>query len=192
MDERFQAFTRVLDPDDNATGGGSASAVAAAMAAALLGMVARVSSGKKNMPESDSFYEECNLQAQALSDELIAGSQADSEAFDRVMHAFRLPRASEADKTARRYAIQIATAGATEVPLQNAELCARVLALADRLAGRSNPNAASDLDCARYLAEAGLKGALSNAEINIESLKDEGLVEGFTARVNSLQRVLSD
>ena len=79
------AFTRVLDPTDNVTGGGAASAVAGSMAAALVGMVARVSVGKKNMPEPDAFYQAIDAEAQALSLTLLEGSNADSAAFDRVM-----------------------------------------------------------------------------------------------------------
>ena len=187
MNNQLTAFTRVLAPNDNATGGGAASAVAGAMAAALVGMVARVSEGKKNMPEPDAFYRDMDAQAQSLSNTLLDGSNADSAAFDRVMDAFRLPKATDDEKAARTAAIQQATIGATETPLQNAKNCARVLAIAAQLEGRSNTNAASDLECAIFLATAGLKGALSNAEINIGSIKDEGLAAAFAKRVAELR-----
>jgi formiminotetrahydrofolate cyclodeaminase len=187
MTSPFTAFTRILDPADNATGGGAASAVAGAMAAALVGMVARVSIGKKNMPQPDDFYAEIDRQAQAIAFDLMAGSNADSDAFDRVMDAYRLPKETDADKAARSAAIQQATIGATETPLRNAKGCARVLELAAQLENRSNLNAASDLECAILLAAAGLKGALSNAEINIASLKDAALAEAFRARVAALR-----
>jgi methenyltetrahydrofolate cyclohydrolase len=190
MTHRYTAFTRVLDPADNATGGGAASAVAGAMAAALVGMVARVSVGKKTMHEPDAFYQNIDAQAQALSNALLDGSNADSAAFDRVMDAFRLPKATDEEKTARSATIQQATIGATETPLQNAENCARALALAAQLEGRSNINAASDLECAIFLATAGLKGALSNAEINIGSIKDESVAAAFAKRVSDLQAKL--
>ncbi len=187
MTSSLTAFTRILDPADNATGGGAASAVAGAMAAALVGMVARVSIGKKTMPELDDFYERINQQGQALATALMDGSNADSAAFDRVMEAFRLPKETDEQKVARTAAIQRATIGATETPLQNADNCARVLALAAELEGRSNINAASDLECAILLATAGLKGALSNAEINIGSIKDEGVAGAFRERVELLR-----
>lgn len=190
MTPSLLAFTRVLDSTDNVTGGGAASAVAGAMAAALVGMVARVSAGKKNMPDPDAFYQDIDAQAQALSTTLLEGSNADSAAFDRVMDAYRLPKATDEEKAARTAAIQKAITGATETPLQNAEACARVLELASQLEGRSNINAASDLECAVFLATAGLKGALSNAEINIGSLKDESGVAAFTKRVTDLRTKL--
>lgn len=190
MTPSLLAFTRVLDPADNVTGGGAASAIAGSMAAALVGMVARVSIGKKNMPEPDAFYQDLDAQAQALSTTLLEGSNADSAAFDRVMASYRLPKATDEEKAARSAAIQQATIGATETPLQNAENCARALALAAQLVGRSNINAASDLECAIFLATAGLKGALSNAEINIGSIKDESVAAAFAKRVSELRAKL--
>lgn len=190
MTPSLLAFHRILDPTDNVTGGGAASAVAGSMAAALVGMVARVSVGKKNMPEPDAFYQAIDAEAQSLSTTLLEGSNADSAAFDRVMDAYRLPKATDEEKAARTVAIQHAITGATETPLHNAEGCARALELAAQLVGRSNTNAASDLECALFLATAGLKGALSNAEINIGSLKDESVVAAFTKRVEDLRAKL--
>jgi formiminotetrahydrofolate cyclodeaminase/glutamate formiminotransferase/formiminotetrahydrofolate cyclodeaminase len=190
--DQYNAFYRVLDPQDNATGGGAASAVGGAMAAALVGMVARVSIGRKKMPESDRYYEDINRQAQELVAALLAGSNADSSAFDAVMAAYRLPRGSAEEKAERSAAIQAAMAGATRTPLANAAGCARALEMAAALQGRSNPNAGSDLDCAVYLAEAGFYGAISNAEINIADLKDKALAAEFQAQVFELKdRVVS-
>lgn len=188
MDPKINAFLRVLDPEDNATGGGAASAVAGSMAAALVGMVARLSVGRKNMPEPDSYYADVDAEAQSLSQALLDGSNADSQAFDAVMAAYRLPKETDEEKQARSAAIQDAMAGATEIPLRNAENCARVLELAQALTGRSNANAASDLECAIFLARAGLQGALSNAAINIPSIKDETVRLHFHERLETLRR----
>lgn len=192
MEEKFTAFLRVIDPADNVTGGGAASAAAGAMAASLVGMVARLSVGRKNMAHPDAFYEETDRQARALSDALFAGSNADSAAFDAVMAAFRLPRETDSEKNERSAAIQAATIGATEIPVENAERCATVLRLARPLIGKSNPNAASDLECARFLAEAGLKGALSNAEININAIKDAETAVKFQQKVDALRQALGE
>ncbi len=183
----LNAFERVIDPNDNATGGGAASAVAGAMAAGLVGMVARLSR-KKPLPEYDHFYETINTRAMSLTIILMKGSNEDSLAFDRVMAAFRMSKETEAEKAERSRAIQSAWAGATETPLKNAEACAAVLDLADQLLGNSNQNAASDLECAIFLANAGLKGALSNAAINIASIKDPETAAGFQERHDILAK----
>jgi formiminotetrahydrofolate cyclodeaminase len=192
MNLDLTAFRGVLDPEDNITGGGAASAVAAGMAAGLVGLVARVSIRKKNMVETDDTYREIDARAQTLAAELIDGSNADSAAFGKVMDAYRLPRETDEQKAARSAAIQTATAGATDVPLANAAHGLQVLELASRLDGRSNTNALSDLECAVFLAKAGVQGALSNARINIEGLADPLQVGYFKARYASLEAKLSE
>lgn len=173
MDSNLDAFFGVLDPQDNQTGGGTASAIAGAMAASLVGMVARLSMGKKDSPRNEAYYQEIDREAQALSEQLFGGARADAEAFDAVMTAIRQPKATEAEKAARRRALQTALEGATRVPLRNAERLARTLELCGQLKGHANPNVESDLECAWHLGQAGFKGCLSNVAINLSSLQDE-------------------
>jgi formiminotetrahydrofolate cyclodeaminase len=173
MQANIQVFQRVLDPRDNQTGGGAASAIAAAMGASLVAMVARLSIGRKDMPYADGRYQELDTESQALSQALFDGARADSQAFDEVMEAYRLPKAAEPEKDARSSAIQAAMIRATRVPLENAGLALQALDFCRLLQGRSNPNAASDLECAWLLARAGLLGFLSNAHINLASLRQD-------------------
>ncbi len=187
MDEALAAFLKVLDPEDNSTGGGTASAVAGAMAAALVSMVARLSLGKPGM-ESESFYREISLQAEDLSRRLYQGGAADSQAFEAIRAAYKLPKATPAEKEKRLAAIQEAVFKAARTPLENAEACRKVLSLLGNLRRRFNESAASDLECAGYLARAGLSGCLTNVEINLRSLKDPGAVAEFSARVHLLEK----
>jgi formiminotetrahydrofolate cyclodeaminase len=189
-DADLQAFLKVVDPDDNATGGGTAAAVAGAMAAGLVGMVARVSKGKPDL-ESDEFYDTIDTAAQELTRDLMQGGREDSEAFGTVMRSFTLPKCTEAEKQARTAAIRAAMVEATRVPLQNAQRCVRVLELAVRLSAKFNENAASDLACARSLARTGTEGCLENVEINLPSVKDEQAKAEFEARSNELRSVYS-
>jgi formiminotetrahydrofolate cyclodeaminase len=188
MDEDTTAFLKVLDPDDNSTGGGTASAVAAAMAGALVAMVARLSLGKEGM-EPEPFYKELGASAETLSAELFNGGREDSQAFEAVRNAFRLPKDSDEEKSVRREAVQAAWIHAARVPLANAERCRQVLELGMQLRGRSNPNAASDLACAVYLARAGMLGCLENVEINLPAIKDQQVVAELAERVNALRRL---
>jgi formiminotetrahydrofolate cyclodeaminase len=185
MKPNLAAFVRVLDPEDNSTGGGTASAVAGAMAAALVAMVARLSVGKPGM-EPESYYAPIIQQAGALSVDLLDGARLDSEAFEAVLRAFRLPKSTEAEKKARSEAIQSGYAHATERPLHNAEMCVRVFQLAGELAGRSNASAASDLTCARHLARAGALGCLANVDINLSGIKDPDRAALYAGRAKAL------
>ena len=183
--DRTSAFLRVLDPADNATGGGSASAISGAMAAALAAMVARLSSNRAG-GEPDAVYREIATRGSELADALLAGADEDARSFDAVMAAYGLPKGSVEEKLWRSAAIQTAMSHATRAPLHNAELCAEVLGLVARLEGRSNPRTLSDLRSAGYLARAGLLGCLANVEINLPGIKDAAVARDFWARAERL------
>ena len=185
----IDAFLSVIDPEDDATGGGTACAIAGAMAAGLVGMVARLSIGREGM-EAEDFYREADREAQGLATALFDGGRLDSEAFGAVLGSFRLPKCTDDEKRARSAAIQDAMIGATRVPLENAERCIRAHELGRMLEGRSNENAASDLECALGLAVAGARGCLSNVRINVGSIKDEQVRMEFAARADGLATAL--
>lgn len=189
-DAEIEAFLKVIDPEDNATGGGTASAVAGAMAAGLAGMVARVSKGKPDL-ESEQFYDEIDQTSRRLARLLLQGSHEDSEAFGHVMSAYRLPKSTDDEKSTRSAAIQQGLEGATTVPLENGERCVEVLFLVSRLTPRHNTNATSDLDVGRRLAIAALEGCIDNVQINMESLKNEVVRDSFAERLNTLRGVVA-
>lgn len=191
MNENIQAFLKVLDPEDNSTGGGTASAVAGAMAASLVAMVARLSIGKEGM-QSDDFYEGVICEASEQQALLFDGGRIDSQAFEAVRGAFRLPKETDEEKAARKAAIQAAWVHAAEVPLANGDACAKVMRMALQMRKRSNPNAASDLECAFNLSLAGLRGCVANVEINIPMIKDQALAADFDKRAKSLKQTSMD
>lgn len=185
-DELTPAFLRVLDPTDNSTGGGSASAIAGSMAAALAAMVARLSvNGAGGAP--DDYYLPIAQAGVNLMHALMVGADEDAQSFDAVMAGYRLPKTTDAEKTARTAAVRVAMAHATRVPLRNAERCAEVLALVARLEGRANPRALSDLQSAGYLARAGLLGCLANVDINLPGVKDEAAATEIRACATALR-----
>jgi formiminotetrahydrofolate cyclodeaminase len=181
----LDTFRRVLDPTDNSTGGGSASAIAGAMAASLAAMVARLSI-RPDASEPESFYRAIAAAGAALSGELLAGSHEDAAAFDAVVAAYRLPKTSEGEVAVRRDAIQSAFVTATEAPLANARRCGAVLDLVIELEGRSNERAKSDLTCAWHLGEAALRGCLANVEINLPGIKDQAVRGAIAAEMEAL------
>jgi formiminotetrahydrofolate cyclodeaminase len=172
MQGNVEAFLRVLDPTDNCTGGGTASAVAGAMAAALVAMVARLSIGKQWL-ETEAFYLKLSAEAEALSAELLDGGHDDSEAFVAMRAAYRLPKDTDEELSMRREAIQRATLRAAHVPLANVERCWRVLELAIQLRGHFNHNAASDLGCVILLGRASLLWCAENVEMDMPMIADE-------------------
>ncbi len=186
MDKNLKAFLKVIDSQDNTTGGGSASSIAGAMAAGLVGMVARLSMGKKDLAPSD-HYEAIALKAENLSGELFAGGSKDSDAFAVVSNSFGLPKGTDEEKTTRSKAINEGMILCAEVPLENAVMCREVIKLCAQLQKKYNTNASSDLKCAQLLAEAGLKGCGVNVRINLPYLKDEGKVSDLESRLETIE-----
>jgi len=185
MQKNINAFMRVLDATDNSTGGGTASSVAGAMAAGLAAMVARLSMDKTGLAPRE-YYQTIAEEAKTLSEELFNGGREDAAAFDRVTTAYKMAGDTTDAKNSRSQAIQKAMKHAAEVPLSNAGRCRRVLELCRSLEKSFNTNAASDLECAMYLATAGLKGCAANVRINLPYIKDERIRQDIEGRLETI------
>lgn len=190
MEYETQTFLNVLDPEDTTTGGGSASAIAGAMAGALIGMVYRLSITVSEEPGKSPFGQVAR-EVQELSSQLMLGSRQDTQAFQAVSHAYRLPRETEEQRNLRSQAIQSAWCVAAQVPLDNAGRCFQVFKTGSDLLGKINPKVASDLNCALYLARAGLLGCLENVDINLPSIKDPAIVSRLSDQADQLRRQLA-
>lgn len=173
MELRVGQFVDSLASDAPAPGGGSASALAAALAAGLIEMVARLTQGREEYAESQVEMKAVLNAAGPIRLELSDLVDRDTQAFNSVMAAMRLPRGTEEEKTTRRVAIQEATKEATQVPLRVAELACELLALARVVAQKGNPNAVTDAGVAGRLALAAAEGAGLNVAINLPSIRDE-------------------
>lgn len=153
-------------------GGGSAAATAGAMAAALAAMVARLTLGKKKFTEVEGRMLELTEAAEALRGRLAAAVQGDAAAFDAVLQAMRLSRATEPEQQARSEAIRRATVEAARVPLEVALASVEAAELAAEVAEVGNPNAISDAATGVALARAALQGAALNVRVNTRQLGD--------------------
>lgn len=185
MSDTTTGFLKVLDPDDHSAGGGTASAIAGSMASALVAMVARLSI-VPDAPMPEESYRRISEEAADLSKRLLAGGEEDSRAFSAILTALQMPKDSQSERKARAAAIQQSTITASHVPMENAERCARVMELVTELRGRSNPRAASDLECGAYLAYAGLLGCVANVRANLPSIRDPAVVAELQARIHNL------
>jgi glutamate formiminotransferase/formiminotetrahydrofolate cyclodeaminase len=171
-------------------GGGSVAAHAAAMAAALGQMVAGLSRKKKSQILHVEKLSEHVDALRRTADDLATAIDRDASSYDRVMAAFKLPQGSTEETQQREQAIQQATKGAAEVPLEVAE---KAVALHERLVQLEAIAAASmksDLRVARLMAVAGAKGAIANVEINLDGLKDATYVASVKHRVDELRKRL--
>ncbi|MCL6430687.1 MAG: cyclodeaminase/cyclohydrolase family protein [Anaerolineae bacterium] len=179
-------FLDALASKEPVPGGGSGAALGGALAAALVSMVCNLTIGKKGYEAVEREMEGLLVESEAIRKELPQLLEADTQAYARVMEAYRMPRASEEEKQAREAAMQERLKEAAEVPLRIAERCARVVALALPAARMGNKWAVSDAGVGALLAEASLQSALLNVEINLASIKDAAYVEGMRQRMVSL------
>src|SRR5216684_3764302 len=173
-------------------GGGSVSAFAGALAAALGQMVAGLSRKKKSQAGFVDQLSAALDETRRIADELAEAIDRDAASYDAVMGAFKLPQGNAQETQQREEAIQKATKGAAEVPLQVAE---RAVALFERLGQLDTIVAASmrsDLQVARLMAEAGARGALANVEINLAGLTDAAYVASMRMNISALRERLGD
>ena len=173
---------------DPVPGGGSAAALAGTVGTSLLLMVAGIPKTKTGAPEETADLADAASRIRLLRDSLLARVDRDSEAYGRVMAAFRLPKASEAEKAQRQQAIDAATREATEVPLETMRACQQALRGAAIVAANGNRSAASDVGVAVELLLASLRGARMNVEINLKGLADADYVARIRTEAGQLER----
>lgn len=171
---------------DPVPGGGSAAALAGAVGASLLLMVAGIPRTKSGAPEETADLADAAARIRPLRDSLLELVDRDSEAYSQVLAAFKLPKASDAEKSQRQEAIETATRSATEVPLATMRACRQALRGAVTVAANGNRNAASDVGVAIELLYAALRGARMNVEINLAALSDTEYVARMRTEVSQL------
>jgi formiminotetrahydrofolate cyclodeaminase len=154
-------------------GGGSAAALAGAVGASLLEMVAAMPKTKSNTPEERAALDAVLPELKSLRSSLTELVDRDAAAYDGVVAAYKLPKATDADKAARKTVIQAAMSLATNVPLQTARAAARLVALGQTVAANGNQNARSDAAVAIHLARTAVAGGLENVEVNLGSNDDD-------------------
>jgi glutamate formiminotransferase/formiminotetrahydrofolate cyclodeaminase len=167
------AFNDELSTASPAPGGGSVAALCGAMAASLTSMVGALSHGKKGFEGKREAMDLLGREAQTLKDWFLAAVDRDTEAFNAVMAAMRMPRKSEGDRMARDAAMTQATLAATIVPLEVLERTVQALELSYEAARNGNPNSVSDAGVAAACAVAAAKGASLNVRINLPGLDED-------------------
>jgi formiminotetrahydrofolate cyclodeaminase len=178
-------FVERLSSAEPVPGGGAASAAAAALGASLISMVAALSKGKPKYAAYEATLARCDAVGHELGAEFLRLADRDAEAYAAYSAALKMPRETDEQGAARRAAIQAAARGAADAPWDCVRACARLVAAAEALAGRSNVNAASDVLVAALLGEAAARGAAENVLINLPSTGDEQYAETMRGRVDA-------
>jgi formiminotetrahydrofolate cyclodeaminase len=183
----LNGFLDELASSTPAPGGGSVAALAGALGAALTSMVCNLTIGKKKYAGVEQEMKKILVESEKLRATFTALVDRDTEAFNKVMEAYGLPKESEPQKALRAAAIREATKEATLVPLEVMRHCIDALALAQQAAASGNANSVSDAGVSALLLQAGAEGAALNVKINLSSLDDQEFVGWKSDEVESLR-----
>jgi len=183
-----RAFADEVSMDSPAPGGGSVAALCGALGAGLSAMVANLTVGKKGYEKVFGDLKRAAVAAQVLKDDFLRFVDEDTGAFNRVMDAFRMPKATGEQIRERDAAVEEASKGATLVPLEVLKRSVNLLRLAKEVAKKGNKNSVSDAGVAGLAAQAAADGAFYNIRINLAGLKDAAFKKATAREADELRK----
>ena len=182
----LKEFNEVLGSNAPAPGGGSVAALSGALGAELVSMVCNLSIDKEGLKDFREELLAVQKEEAKIAVALTERVDTDTEAFNQVMAAFKLPKETDEQIEARKQAIQDGYKEAIMSPLITARQCVEVLRKAFPLENKVNTTAISDFGVGALMAFAGLEGAIMNVRINLPALKDKEYVERTESEVMEL------
>jgi len=186
VDLTCKGFAEETASESPAPGGGSISAYMGSLAAALGTMVANLSSHKPGWDARWEFFSEWADKGQAMMANLIHLVDEDTNAFNKIMAVFAMPKGTDEEKAARAQAMEDATLYATQVPLQTMKASYETFGIIRAMAEEGNPNSVSDAGVGALAARAAVLGAGLNVKINAGGLKDRATADALVAEANKL------
>jgi glutamate formiminotransferase/formiminotetrahydrofolate cyclodeaminase len=188
VDMTCTEFALETASESPAPGGGSISAYMGALAAALGTMVANLSSHKAGWDDRWEEFSDYAERGQELVSRLLALVDEDTEAFNRIMAVFAMPKTTAEEKAARSAALQSATLYATEVPLKTMKAAYECFEIVKAMAETGNPNSVSDAGVGALAARSAVLGAELNVKINAAGLKDREAAEHLISQAAEIAR----
>ncbi len=188
VDLTCRGFADETASESPAPGGGSISAYMGALAAALGTMVANLSAHKAGWDDRWEEFSDVAEKGRTLQDQLIHLVDEDTEAFNRIMAVFSMPKKTEAEKAARSEALESATLYATEVPLRTMKTAFETFDILKSMAAKGNPASVSDAGVGALAARAAVQGAYLNVKINASGLKNRDKAEALLQEAAEISR----
>jgi glutamate formiminotransferase/formiminotetrahydrofolate cyclodeaminase len=183
----LQEFANETASESPAPGGGSIAAYMGSLGISLATMVANLSAHKKGWDKRWKEFSAWAEKGQNIKDELLYLVDEDTNAFNKIMEAFSLPKSSEQEVKTRSEAIQNATKFATEVPLKTMILAYSSFPIIKAMAEIGNPNSISDAGVGALCARSAVIGAYMNVRINAAELKDEAFKKEILAKAEKIK-----
>jgi len=189
---KINSFISELASNSPAPGGGSVAALSGSLGAGLTSMVCNLTIGKEKYADIQDDIKKVLKQSEKLRKRLEELIDEDTNAFNDVMKAFKMPKETEDQKKKRSEAIQKGYKTAAQVPLDTARTCAEILDVAKVAAEKGNVNSITDAAVSALMAQAGVIGAILNVKINLGSIKDEAFVKKLSSELDSLEKTTKD
>lgn len=195
VDLSVKSFIDTVDSKSPAPGGGSVSSLMSSMGVALARMVGHMSVDKKKFlaldPAIQLEFKDVVLSLETIKDALVQSIDLDTDAFNLIMEAYKMPKESENDQLLRNKKIQEGTLEAIMVPLKVATLSLSALHQLDYILKYGNKQTVSDMGVAVLALSSGGFGALMNVMINLPGLKDEIARHQYQLQVESMMEQLA-
>jgi len=188
IEKTVTKFLDELASNSPAPGGGSVAALAGSLGAALTSMVCNLTIGKKKYADVENEMKQVVAQSEELRKIFTRLIDQDTDAFNKVMEAFGLPKETDTQKALRTAAIQAATKEATLIPLSVMKHVVDALALAKVVAGKGNVNSVSDAGVSVLILHAAAESAALNVKINLAGITDQEFVGWHAEEVTSILR----
>jgi formiminotetrahydrofolate cyclodeaminase len=169
-------------------GGGSVAALSAALAASLTEMVANLTIGKQGYDDVEDEMKAVAQDALRLKSKFVSAIDKDSNAYNDVITAIKLPGDTEAEKRHREEMIQSGLKQATLVPMAVAEDAIRVMELAGKAVTKGNKNTITDGAVGVMMAKTAVLSALYNVKINLRTIKDKAFIDEISKQVKELEQ----
>ncbi len=187
IDRTVLGFIEETASESPAPGGGSVSALLGALGAALAAMVANLSSHKRGWDERWEEFSDAAVAGKRFHTLLTRLIDEDTDAFNRVMDAFRLPSGTDAEKATRTKTVEDATKGATDIPLQVMQVALDSMGVIRQMAETGLASSVSDAGVAALCARSAVMGAHLNVRINAATIDDKAYVEETLAKAEKIE-----
>jgi glutamate formiminotransferase/formiminotetrahydrofolate cyclodeaminase len=182
----LRAFADETASESPAPGGGSISAYVGSLGAALGTMVANLSAGKRGWENKINLFSDFAAQGQHVKDALLTLVDEDTNAFNKIMNAFGLPKGNDEEKKARTQAIEDATKYACEIPFKVMERAYSILPMLAAMVEQGNPNSITDAGVGVLCVKTAVRGAYFNVLVNAQGLKDRVFAEDIKSRAKQI------
>ena len=188
QDLTLKQFLEKIAGNEPVPGGGSVSALNGAISSSLVQMLANLTIGRKNYTDVEKRMKKNAGRFEEFRMHFLNDIDRDSEAYNLVFEAFKLPKETDEEKAYRSQNIQEATKIAALVPMEIVERAFGMLDLIVETTRKGNKNAVTDGCVAMMTCRTAVLGALLNVRINLGGLKDAEFVKRLADACNRMEK----